>query len=134
MKRSSVSVATWSWDAQIIANNSNNCGHVWESSFLKTPRSGWSFGHPSILSRKLANFGKVEYEALAKTSCRIVIILAILIAKGFRQAGELVSLRVAFGNEKKKCGFSRPDPRPFFTKTHMADLKVIVAGDREGEQ
>jgi hypothetical protein len=40
------------------------------------------------------------------------MIVVILIAEGFRQAGELENLRVAFGNEKKS-GFSRPDPRPW---------------------
>jgi len=57
-------------------------------------------------------FGKVEYEAQQKTSCRIVMIVVILIAEGFRQAGELENFKVAFGNEKKKCGFSKPDHRP----------------------
>jgi len=47
-------------------------------------------------------FDLEKYEALIKTLCRIVMIVVILIAEGFRQAGELESLGVAFGNEKKK--------------------------------
>jgi len=33
-------------------------GQVWQISFFETPSSGWSFGHPPILSRKLANSGR----------------------------------------------------------------------------
>jgi len=61
--------------------------------------------HDLILTRKLANFGQVEYEAPAKTSCRIIMIVVILITEGFRQAGELENLRVSFGNEKEKWLF-----------------------------
>jgi hypothetical protein len=34
------------------------------------------------------HLGKAAYEAPAKTSCRIVMIVVLLIAEGFRQAGE----------------------------------------------
>jgi hypothetical protein len=42
---------------------------------------------------------------MPKISCRIVMIVVILIAEDFRQAGELENLRVAFGNENKKVAF-----------------------------
>jgi hypothetical protein len=70
----------------------------------------------------------MEYEAPTKTSCRIVMIVAILITEGFRQAGELENLRVAFGNEKKKSGFSRPDLRPSpkrIAQSYFAPLRTI---------
>jgi hypothetical protein len=56
----------------------NKWGQVWKISFFETPNSGWSFGHPSILT-VAGQLGKVEYEAPAKTSCRIVMIVVILI-------------------------------------------------------
>jgi hypothetical protein len=67
---------------------------------------------PQAAHTEAGQLGKVGSEAPAKTSCRIVMIVVILIAEGFRQLGESENLRGAFGNEKKKCGFSRPALRP----------------------